>query len=252
MAREASVPPRWVVGIDLGTTNCVLAAADTRAESPTITVMAIPQVVAPKQVEAQELLPSFLYLAGEEEIGALDLPWARGRDLAVGVLARSRGADVPGRLVSSAKSWLCNAAADRRAPILPWGTEEGARRVSPVAATATYLAHLRDAWNAAHAGDEHGGLEAQDVFLTVPASFDAAAREPVVIRRQQRDVAVVVFGDVETFVLMHPPITAVVQPAYDIGYQAANLLVAAMQSKERPPAPQEVILPTRLVIRASS
>lgn len=177
MAREASVPPRWVVGIDLGTTNCVLAAADTRAESPTITVMGIPQVVAPKQVEAQELLPSFLYLAGEEEIGALDLPWARGRDLAVGVLARSRGADVPGRLVSSAKSWLCNAAADRRAPILPWGTEEGARRMSPVAATATYLAHLRDAWNAAHAGDEHGGLEAQDVFLTVPASFDAAARE---------------------------------------------------------------------------
>jgi len=175
MARDT--PPRWVVGIDLGTTNCVLAAADTRAESPAITVLAIPQVVAPKQVEARELLPSFLYLGGPDEIGSLDLPWASGRDLAVGVLARARGADVPARLVASAKSWLCYAAVDRTAAILPWGAEEGARRVSPVAATAAYLTHLREAWNAAHAGEKGARLEAQDVYLTVPASFDAAARE---------------------------------------------------------------------------
>jgi molecular chaperone DnaK (HSP70) len=170
-------PPRWVVGIDLGTTNCVLAAADTRAESPAIAVLAIPQVVAPKQVEARELLPSFLYLGGPDEIGSLDLPWASGRDLAVGVLARARGAEVPTRLVASAKSWLCYAAVDRTAAILPWGAEEGARRVSPVAATAAYLTHLREAWNAAHAGEKGARLEAQDVYLTVPASFDAAARE---------------------------------------------------------------------------
>ncbi len=177
MAREASAPPRWVVGIDLGTTNCVLAAADTRAETATIAVMPIPQVVAPKQVEALDLMPSFLYLAGADEVGSLDLPWASGRDVAVGVLARARGADVPGRLVSSAKSWLCNASVDRHAEILPWGAEEGARRVSPIAATAAYLAHLRDAWNTAHAGEKGAKLEAQDVYLTVPASFDAAARE---------------------------------------------------------------------------
>ncbi|MCC6849064.1 MAG: Hsp70 family protein [Deltaproteobacteria bacterium] len=177
MARETPAPPRWVVGLDLGTTNCVLAAVDTRTEAPTIAVMGIPQVVAPKQVEARELLPASLYLAGADEVGSLDLPWASGRDLAVGVLARARGADVPTRLVSSAKSWLCHAGVDRSAPILPWGAEEGARRVSPIAATTAYLAHLRDAWNAAHAGEKGGRLEAQDVFLTVPASFDAAARE---------------------------------------------------------------------------
>lgn len=184
MARSAAsgstrdaTPARWVVGIDLGTTNCVLAAADTQAETPTIAVLPVPQVVAPKQVEARELLPSFLYLAGPDEVGSLDLPWANGRDVAVGVLARARGADVPGRLVASAKSWLCHATVDRTAPILPWGAEEGARRVSPVAATAAYLSHLRAAWNAAHAGEKGSRLEAQDVFLTVPASFDAAARE---------------------------------------------------------------------------
>jgi molecular chaperone DnaK (HSP70) len=174
---SSTTAPRWVVGIDLGTTNCVLAAADTTTEPAAIDVVPIPQVVAPKQVEARELLPSFLYLAGADEVGALDLPWASGRDLAVGVLARTRGADVPGRLVASAKSWLCNASVDRSAAILPWGAEEGARRVSPIAATAAYLAHLRDAWNAAHAGDKSARLEAQDVYLTVPASFDAAARE---------------------------------------------------------------------------
>ena len=169
--------PRWIVGIDLGTTNCVLAAVDTRADGSAIAVLAIPQVVAPKQVEARELLPSFLYLGGPEDVGALDLPWATGRDVAVGTLARARGAEVPSRLVASAKSWLCNPNVDRTAAILPWGAEEGARRVSPIAATAAYLAHLREAWNAAHAGERGAKLEAQEIHLTVPASFDAAARE---------------------------------------------------------------------------
>ncbi len=176
-SRASGTSPRWVVGIDLGTTNCVLAAADTRDETPAIEVLGIPQVVTPKQVEARDLLPSFLYLAGADEVGSLDLPWAKGRDLAVGVLARERGAEVPARLVASAKSWLCHAGVDRSAPILPWGAEEGARRVSPVAATAAYLTHLREAWNAAHAGEKAARLEAQEIVLTVPASFDAAARE---------------------------------------------------------------------------
>ena len=175
MARDAA--PRWVVGIDLGTTNCVLAAADTRAESPAIAVLPITQVVAPKQVEARDLLPSFLYLAGTDEVGAFDLPWASGRDFAVGTAARGRGAEVPGRLVASAKSWLCHAGVDRQAPILPWGADDETRHVSPIAATAAYLTHLREAWNAAHAGERGAKLEAQEIYLTVPASFDAAARE---------------------------------------------------------------------------
>ncbi len=177
MTAARAEQPRWIVGIDLGTTNCVLAAVDTRADAPAIAVLAIPQVVGPKQVEARDLLPSFLYLGGPEDVGALDLPWATGRDVAVGALARARGAEVPSRLVASAKSWLCNPSVDRAAPILPWGAEESARRVSPIAATAAYLAHLREAWNAAHAGERGAKLEAQEIYLTVPASFDAAARE---------------------------------------------------------------------------
>ncbi len=166
--------PRYVIGIDLGTTNSVAACADAQAEVPELAVVPIPQVVQAQQVEAREMLPSFLYLASGDEIGTLDLPWAAARDFAVGVFARDRGAEVPGRLVASAKSWLCHADVDRSAPLLPWGADESARRVSPVAATAAYLGHLRDAWNSVHG---EARLEEQELYLTVPASFDAAARE---------------------------------------------------------------------------
>jgi len=169
---------RYVVGIDLGTTNNVVACADTESPAPVIEVVAIPQVVQPKQVEARELLPSFLYLAGDDEVGVLDLPWATGRDFAVGAFARDRGAEVPARLIASAKSWLCHAGVDRDAPILPWGAEDGARKISPLAATAAYLGHIRDAWNATRAPDDpRAHLETQEIYLTVPASFDAAARD---------------------------------------------------------------------------
>src|SRR5204863_364853 len=100
----------WVVGIDLGTTNSVMACAATTGDAPSIDVVAVPQVIAPSEVEARELLPSFLYLADAAEVGTLDLPWARKRDVAVGAFARDRGAEVPARLVASAKSWLCHAA----------------------------------------------------------------------------------------------------------------------------------------------
>jgi molecular chaperone DnaK (HSP70) len=166
---------RWIVGIDLGTTNSVLAGADTAGDEPDVAAVPIPQVVQPKLVEPREVLPSFLYLAGDEERGALDLPWATRRDFAVGAFARDRGAEVPHRLVASAKSWLCNPRVDRTAAILPWGAEDEGRKLSPVAAAAAYLTHLRDAWNATRAADAR--LEAQEVYLTVPASFDAAARD---------------------------------------------------------------------------
>jgi hypothetical protein len=172
---------RFVVGIDLGTTNCALAYCDTGAgDEPAITHLTIPQVVAPGTVEERALLPSFLYLPGanEQPAGALKLPWDASRDSAAGEFARTFGSQVPTRLVASAKSWLCHSGVDRREPILPWKAPEGGRKVSPLQASTLYLKHLIEAWNYRIAKDvAENRLENQDVILTVPASFDAVARE---------------------------------------------------------------------------
>lgn len=172
---------RFVVGIDLGTTNSALAYFDTGAgEQPPLRHLDIPQVTQPGVVEERMLLPSFLYLPGpnEQPAGSLSLPWAKDRDYCVGEFARNFGSQVPTRLVSSAKSWLCHPGVDRRQPLLPWKAPENARRISPLEATNYYLKHLIDVWNHSIAKDvaEHR-LEMQDIVLTVPASFDAAARE---------------------------------------------------------------------------
>ena len=172
---------RFVVGIDLGTTNSSLAYYDTGlGDAAALTHLKIPQVVAPGVVEERALLPSFLYLPGpnEQPAGALKLPWAADRDYCVGEFARVFGSQVPTRLVASAKSWMSHPGVDRRAPILPWKAPENGRRVSPVEAATYYLKHLVDAWNHLIAKDvlEHR-LENQDIVLTVPASFDAIARE---------------------------------------------------------------------------
>ena len=172
---------RFVVGIDLGTTNSSLAYYDTGlGDAAVLTHLKIPQVVAPGVVEERPLLPSFLYLPGpnEQPAGALKLPWAAERDYCVGEFARVFGSQVPTRLVASAKSWMSHAGVDRRGPILPWKAPENGRRVSPVQAATYYLKHLVDAWNHLIAKDvlEHR-LENQEIVLTVPASFDAIARE---------------------------------------------------------------------------
>jgi molecular chaperone DnaK (HSP70) len=174
---------RYIVGIDLGTTNCVVAYVDTQApevDHPPIEFLSVPQLVAPGQVEGRELLPSFLYLPSSHEFpsGSLSLPWAEEVPFVIGVLARSRGAEVPGRLISSAKSWLCHVGVDRTAPILPWGGGEDLTKMSPLEVSAHYLLHIRQAWNYLMARDNpEWALERQEVLLTVPASFDAAARE---------------------------------------------------------------------------
>jgi molecular chaperone DnaK (HSP70) len=175
-------PSRFVVGIDLGTTNSALAYVDTGAgdEGARPALLPIPQVVQQGVVEDRPLLPSFLYLPGPGELpaGSLKLPWDPGRDYAVGEFARQQGSLVPTRLVTSAKSWLCHPGVDRKAPILPWKAPEDARRVSPLEASTLYLKHLAEAWNYRMAGDRpENRLEQQDIVLTVPASFDAAARE---------------------------------------------------------------------------
>ena len=174
---------QFIVGIDLGTTNCAVAFVekDDLAREPLhIQTFEIPQLTRPGAVESRPLLPSFLYQAGAGELpeGSTVLPWDKKNKMIVGELARSLGAKVPGRLVASAKSWLCSPSVDRTAAILPWGAPEDVKRVSPVEASAFYLDHIREAWDHTMAkGHPERKLAAQDIVITVPASFDEAARE---------------------------------------------------------------------------
>ena len=174
---------RYSVGIDLGTTNSAMACADlTDQEASSIEVLRIPQLVNAGEVAEASLLPSFLYVAGEFDFpkDSLRLPWAAdaAAPWVVGELARKRGSENPARLVASAKSWLSYAGASRTAPILPWGAPEEVLKLSPVAASARYLQHLRQAWDARFAaGAPALALDRQDVLITVPASFDEEARE---------------------------------------------------------------------------
>lgn len=170
---------RYIIGIDLGTTNCALAFADIEQPSLPLQVFAIPQLTAAGKVDALVTLPSFCYLinSGEWPPGSLKLPWKEESDTFVGQFAKIQGARVPTRLVQSAKSWLCNVAANRRDKILPIEAADLSQRLSPVEASAKYLMHLRDAWNATMAkGNPALELEEQEVILTVPASFDEVAR----------------------------------------------------------------------------
>ena len=178
-----------ILGIDLGTTNSALAMAG--GESPAHT-LPIAQVIGPGEVAERPTLPSFLLLPGEHEVppAQLQLPWSPGMRYAVGLFARERGAELPHRLVSSAKSWLCNPAIDRTAQVLPFrGAQreldpemEGGERVSPVNASARYLAHLRAAWDDAHPDEP---AAEQEVLVTVPASFDPVARELTVVAARE-------------------------------------------------------------------
>ncbi len=175
--------PKYIIGIDLGTTHCVLAYTESGVSDesePTINIFSIPQVISPGEVRAQPLLPSFLFLPGPHDVppDSLTLPWKDDADFVVGEFARKRGSEIPNRLVFSSKSWLSYAGVDRTSPILPWDSPEDAERVSPVEASARFIEHLRDAWNNEMAEDDpEARFDLQDIYLTVPASFDAVARE---------------------------------------------------------------------------
>jgi hypothetical protein len=172
----------YAIGIDLGTTHCALSYVEldlSEGEDVAQHVLDVPQSTAPGQVEGKKLLPSFAYLPHPEELGAgaLALPWEGEPRQVVGELARTLGAKTPIRLVSSAKSWLCHPGVDRRASILPAGLPPDAGdvpRLSPLDASILYLAHLRQAWDQKH---PEAPIAEQDVVITVPASFDPAARE---------------------------------------------------------------------------
>ena len=171
---------RYAIGIDLGTTHSALSYVDLQAsdgEQADQGVLAVPQLSGPGTVEALPLLPSFMYLPHPDELapGELALPWSNGEAApVVGEMARSRGAATPIRLVSSAKSWLSHPSVDRRAAILPTDAPEEVARVSPLNASTRYLEHLKQAWNAAH---PEAPFDQQAVTVTIPASFDPAARE---------------------------------------------------------------------------
>jgi molecular chaperone DnaK (HSP70) len=166
----------FAIGIDLGTTNSALAYIPLGADNAKVALLPIPQLTAPATVEPRDLLPSFLYLGTEQDAAgkSYDLPWAKRRDYAVGLFAQKQAADVPTRSVAGAKSWLCHSRADRHAAILPWNAPAEVAKVSPVEAARRYLEHLVAAWAAAH---PDAPIQSQQVVLTVPASFDASARE---------------------------------------------------------------------------
>lgn len=175
---------RYIIGIDLGTTNSTIAYVDTQSDNPESKTLAIPQIIAPGETARETSLPSFLFLPELSTVspGSLNLPWSdTNEDSTVGVYARKLGSTQPGRVVSSAKSWLCSENVDRMSAILPNGADEE-RKISPVEASAKYLKHIASAWDNEFAKeDPDAAIANQQVILTVPASFDAVARELTVM-----------------------------------------------------------------------
>jgi hypothetical protein len=173
--------PRYIIGIDLGTTNSALSYVENRPDAdpfslPRVELLGIPQLVNPSEVRDESLLPSFLYIPGATDFpaGSTALPWDPQPETVVGRLAQKRGVENAGRLVSSAKSWLSHGGVDRTAPILPFRAPEGVPKYSPVEASRRYLDHLRHAWDSKM---PDAPFTQQHVLVTVPASFDAVARD---------------------------------------------------------------------------
>lgn len=165
---------KLAIGIDLGTTHTALAVLPLGGDEARSRVFEIPQLVAPGAVEARPLLPSFAYFAADAE-APLALPWDASRRFAVGEYARARGPEAPARVISSAKSWLSHSGVDRRSALLPVGAPPDVEKISPVEASFRYLDHLAEAWHAARPNE--GSLSEHEVIITVPASFDAGARD---------------------------------------------------------------------------
>ncbi len=174
---------RYIIGVDLGTTNSTIAYIDTEKgdkDSYKIEVFSIPQLVSEDKVLDLNTLPSFLYLPGAYDLPEKQaaLPWGDEGQHIVGEFARLQGMKVPSHLVSSAKSWLCHNRVDREGKILPWGSDREVGKVSPVKTSALYLKHIRDAWNhTLSGGKDRNRFERQQVVITIPASFDESARE---------------------------------------------------------------------------
>jgi hypothetical protein len=207
---------KYVIGMDLGTTNSVLAYTPLDVEEPTIEVLSLPQLVAAGTLESRTALPSYLYLAHSQEAasGAYNLPWATGRSFAVGEVARRQAAEVPDRTVGAAKSWLAHSRVDRHQPILPWNAPADVPKISPVTASQRYLEHMIAAWESAF---PDAPVAEQIVVLTVPASFDASARE---LTRE----AALAAGLPESMVLLEEPQSAVYAWLSSVGNRWRRML----------------------------
>jgi molecular chaperone DnaK (HSP70) len=167
---------RYIIGIDLGTTNCVVSYIDNSSTDKTSKIFLIPQITQPGIVETIDMLPSYIYIPTASEVaqGGFALPWDNQINYVTGIYASERGAQVTTHLISSSKSWLCHPNIDKTKPILPWNATDEAIKISPVSAASALLKHIKMAWNYQFTEDI---LEDQDVFITVPASFDTIARE---------------------------------------------------------------------------
>lgn len=200
---------KYSIGIDLGTTNSVLAYRDLEQDGAPVECLAVPQLVDAATVESRTTLPSFIYLGTDEErdSGNMDLPGIKSRDFAVGEWARRRSAEVPGRTIATAKSWLCHSRVDRNEAILPWNSTDEVKKLSPIDASRRYLEHLVSSWNQAFPA---APFAEQQVVLTVPASFDAGARD---LTR----AAALSAGFPEHYVMLEEPQAAVYSWLSEIG-----------------------------------
>lgn len=174
---------RFIVGIDLGTTNIAVSYIDAEKDPAKVEIFAIPQLIAPGETAEKSLFPAAFYQPPEAAAkgDALALPWGESNSFALGVYARETGSLTPSAFISSVKSWLCHSGVDRKENILPWGNPKDKKIISPVEATRLYLEHIRKAWNFKFGKtfDKDAQpclLENQQLTITVPASFDDTAR----------------------------------------------------------------------------
>lgn len=203
----------YLVGIDLGTTNTVVYYIDKTQEEAVPELFKVLQVTESGEIDEREELPSFVYIPDEKELpeGAIDLPWKSGNDCSVGTFARKNAPQLPGKVIASTKSWLCAENVDRLAPILPWNRNNPEKQMSPLQASQQILEHIKNAWDHVIAeGDSEKELANQSVVLTVPASFDAVARELTVKAAEEAGINVV---------LLEEPLAAFYAWLYDTGEQ---------------------------------
>ena len=212
---------KYSIGIDLGTTNSVLAFVELNVDEPQLQILRIPQVSAPNEIESRESLPSFLYLASEQETESecFAIPTASSARIVIGDYARRIAAEKPERTVTAAKSWLCHGGVDRHSPILPWNSEQADAKLSPVNASKAILEQLVATWDQEHPDFP---ISDQRVTLTVPASFDMAARE---LTRE----AAIAAGLPSDFILLEEPQAAVYHWLDKVNEEWRNLVTKGDQ-----------------------